>query len=520
MFKKISFLAAMLISASATAATLSIFSNIKNQTVDYSALPAGYPDAVRFRTVEVAEISKLTTNDEWQIDLFPGLSYRAQIKQISTNVLGTKVIQAEIEDHPFAQVIFTQTGQRSLITIDIPDRQEKFLIIGNMDGQHHLLEMSDAAKSEIENLPSIVAPANPALYEGDNTSPAPSPSKEKASTIDIMIIYTPAAKDWADASGGGIANVISQAVTRGQQSLANSNTEMTVNLVYSAQVNYIESGSSSTDLNRLTFHAGYDPWGYEGSTRYIDEIHTWRDQYNADIVTMFTKVEDTGGLGWLLNNVNGWKELAFSINRVQQAGWTYTTIHEMGHNMGCHHRIDQATQPGPGLFTYSAGWRWLGSDNKRYCSVMSYQETWEGAAVERIAYFSNPSINHLGAATGDAINGDNARNLREIRNVIAAYESNGSDIEQKPIKQSILLQAYPNPFNPVTEICFSLSKAENLQIAVYNLKGEKVAILADRYFTEGNQHITFTGNHLPAGYYFCEINGEKLKQAVKLMLLK
>jgi hypothetical protein len=95
----------------------------------------------------------------------------------------------------------------------------------------------------------------------------------------------------------------------------------------------------------------------------------------------------------------------------------------MGHNMGCHHRKDQATQPGPGLFSYSAGWRWLGSDGLRYCSIMSYQETWSGASVTQVPYFSNPSVSYKGAPTGDAVNGDNSRTIREIKQVIAGYRT-------------------------------------------------------------------------------------------------
>jgi hypothetical protein len=38
-----------------------------------------------------------------------------------------------------------------------------------------------------------------------------------------------------------------------------------------------------------------------------------------------------------------------------------------------------------------------------------------------VAHFSNPDISHLDAATGHATEGDNARTLREIKHVVAAY---------------------------------------------------------------------------------------------------
>jgi hypothetical protein len=228
-----------------------------------------------------------------------------------------------------------------------------------------------------------------------------------------MIVYTPAARDWA-AGTGGINNVINQAVEKGQIALDNSGVEITERLVRSSLIDYTESGSSTTDLNRLT----------NTSDGFMDDVHTWRNTYGADLVQLFSRVEDTGGLGWLLNTTAGLPAWAFSLARVQQAGTTsYTSIHEFGHNMGCHHRKDQATQPGPGLFSYSAGWRWLGNDGNRYCSVMSYGDSWNGNSVNRVAYFSNPNVSHLGAATGHAADGDNARTLREIKSVISGYRS-------------------------------------------------------------------------------------------------
>jgi hypothetical protein len=147
----------------------------------------------------------------------------------------------------------------------------------------------------------------------------------------------------------------------------------------------------------------------------MDSVHQSRNTYGADLVDLLTYVEDTGGIGWLLNTTAGSPDYAFSISRVQQAGWAFTVIHEMGHNMGCHHRKDQAVQPGPGLYSYSAGWRWVDATGT-HCSVMSYEEV-----GSRVAHFSNPSITYQGVATGDAVDGDNARGLRNIKGVISNY---------------------------------------------------------------------------------------------------
>ncbi|HEX9903264.1 MAG TPA: M12 family metallo-peptidase, partial [Acidobacteriota bacterium] len=190
-------------------------------------------------------------------------------------------------------------------------------------------------------------------------------------------------------------------------------------LVFSSQVNYQESGSSYTDLDRLTYT----------SDGYMDEVHGWRNLYGADLVNLLAEVEDVGGLGWLLTTFSGLPTNAFCLVRVQQAAATYTLVHELGHNFGCHHRKDQADFPGPGISSYSAGWRWIGNDNIRYCSVMSYTDTWDGQYVNRAPYFSSPLILYKGVATGHAANGDNARTLRETKQVVANYRAEvGGDL--------------------------------------------------------------------------------------------
>jgi hypothetical protein len=94
--------------------------------------------------------------------------------------------------------------------------------------------------------------------------------------------------------------------------------------------------------------------------------------------------------------------------------------------MGCHHAKTQNYQPGPGIFSYSAGWRWTDANGGNYCSVMTYESGSyfaDGVTHTRVPYFSNPTISYLGMPTGNAVDADNARTLRETKGVVAAYRS-------------------------------------------------------------------------------------------------
>ena len=236
--------------------------------------------------------------------------------------------------------------------------------------------------------------------------------------IDVMIVYTPAAATYAGGTAG-INNVIAQAMVRAQACMDNSEIPITFRLIHSAQTSYTESGNSNTDLSRLQ----------KTSDGYMDEVHSWRTTYGADVVCLLTTASDTGGLGYALTSgflPSGFPSYAFSISRVQQTANTYTLIHEVGHNMGAGHHKDQNVQPGPQLYSYSGGWRWTGTNGSRYCSVMTYESgTYfaDGLTHTRVGYFSSPSLSHQGAAAGDAASGDNARTLRSTATLTAAYRT-------------------------------------------------------------------------------------------------
>jgi len=83
-----------------------------------------------------------------------------------------------------------------------------------------------------------------------------------------------------------------------------------------------------------------------------------------------------------------------------------------------------------------------------------------------------------------------------------------------------LNQNYPNPFNPNTMISYSLPKASNVKITVYNAIGETVTVLENGFKSAGNFTVTFNASEMPSGIYFYRIEAEKFSQVKKMMLLK
>lgn len=73
-------------------------------------------------------------------------------------------------------------------------------------------------------------------------------------------------------------------------------------------------------------------------------------------------------------------------------------------------------------------------------------------------------------------------------------------------------QNYPNPFNPVTVIEYSLPKNSFVELNVYNILGEKVAVLVNGMKDAGNYKVTWdvtsVKSQVSSGVYFYELKGE------------
>jgi subtilisin family serine protease len=101
--------------------------------------------------------------------------------------------------------------------------------------------------------------------------------------------------------------------------------------------------------------------------------------------------------------------------------------------------------------------------------------------------------------------------------------SNTIEITMLPSKYA-LEQNFPNPFNPVTTINFSLPEDSKVKISVYNVMGEKVAEPYNNTAAAGYNQVTFNASGMASGVYYYRIEaaatGSKSEfSAVKKMVL-
>ncbi|TAK52573.1 MAG: T9SS type A sorting domain-containing protein, partial [Bacteroidetes bacterium] len=88
-----------------------------------------------------------------------------------------------------------------------------------------------------------------------------------------------------------------------------------------------------------------------------------------------------------------------------------------------------------------------------------------------------------------------------------------------------LSQNYPNPFNPVTRFAVDLAATGEVDIAVYDILGRKVATLLTGQHDAGTYNIEWDGKDYqgissPSGMYFVRMNAGDFSEVRKIMLLK
>jgi hypothetical protein len=103
------------------------------------------------------------------------------------------------------------------------------------------------------------------------------------------------------------------------------------------------------------------------------------------------------------------------------------------------------------------------------------------------------------------------------------YDALGTSIEDitevTPLQYE-LANNYPNPFNPTTTINYTLAKAGDVSLEVFNLLGQKVRSLVKTRQDAGSYSVQFSADGLASGIYMYRLETEGFMQVQKMVLLK
>ncbi|MHB8578876.1 MAG: Kelch repeat-containing protein [Ignavibacteriaceae bacterium] len=84
---------------------------------------------------------------------------------------------------------------------------------------------------------------------------------------------------------------------------------------------------------------------------------------------------------------------------------------------------------------------------------------------------------------------------------------------------------YPNPFNPSTQISFSVGKDSHVSIDIYSILGQHIKNLASKNYSVGNYQITWDGTdnygrQVAAGIYIYRLSSDYFTDSKKMVLMK
>ena len=79
---------------------------------------------------------------------------------------------------------------------------------------------------------------------------------------------------------------------------------------------------------------------------------------------------------------------------------------------------------------------------------------------------------------------------------------------------------YPNPFNPVTMIGFSIPRQTNVRLNIYSLTGKKLATLVNESRSAGKYSVTFDASNLSSGIYLYRLDTDLYTMTKKMVFIK
>ncbi|UCC79073.1 MAG: carboxypeptidase regulatory-like domain-containing protein [Candidatus Zixiibacteriota bacterium] len=100
--------------------------------------------------------------------------------------------------------------------------------------------------------------------------------------------------------------------------------------------------------------------------------------------------------------------------------------------------------------------------------------------------------------------------------VVTGIDDNVSNLP----REVALYQNYPNPFNPNTGIKFALPEQMDVKIEIFNILGQKTAMIAEGLFPAGYHSVTWDGGNAASGVYYYKLTAGDKTIVKKMTLLK
>ncbi|PWN07135.1 T9SS type A sorting domain-containing protein [Rhodohalobacter mucosus] len=160
------------------------------------------------------------------------------------------------------------------------------------------------------------------------------------------------------------------------------------------------------------------------------------------------------------------------------------------------------------------------SSSVAYRGVMSSDEPVSLLAEIRIRALSDL---HQGArAELIRVTALNGREMTPLEHVTISETRDGGSVG--PVteipEKTLLMQNFPNPFNPATNIRYTLAVPSQVRIDIYNAAGRRVASLVEESQSAGEYVVPFNASSLSSGVYFYRLQTQNFTKTRSMVLIK
>lgn len=249
--------------------------------------------------------------------------------------------------------------------------------------------------SELQEHEPLVPPFE-AVQAASKERLAAAPAEQLQSShpvLDVMLVYSRGLMEYVGGESA-VRTLLQNRIAVGNQALTNGSVNGRFRLVATLMVDYPDQGSNSDALRAITY------WRTGNAHPLSLELAKLRHRHGADIVGMVRRYlnAESGscGNGWIGasngSHISGSIDFGyFTASHGTDNGFfcSETTIaHEIGHNLGQNHNIENSSNGRNGAHTYSHGFRQTPEGTNGFFTVMAYRDGSQARAMT----FSNPDV--------------------------------------------------------------------------------------------------------------------------------
>ena len=120
-------------------------------------------------------------------------------------------------------------------------------------------------------------------------------------------------------------------------------------------------------------------------------------------------------------------------------------------------------------------------------------------------------------------NNDNAYQTPRVwsHTYVGRYDGDILSTEEDVVASTFALERnYPNPFNPTTQIEYTLPERSQVTLQIFNNLGQNVSVLVNEQKSAGYHRATFNASGLSSGIYMYKLTTPSFTETKKMLLIK